>query len=121
MAVLAVVAVLTVGLGVGAAQLDFATGQDSYLDADTPTAVANHRYQELFGGEAMLVMFTMDEGSTVADLFTVANQERFDSRRGGHGRAGRSRLLHHHPHDLARVVEQPGDERGGDIGPRPGG
>ncbi len=75
--VLAAVAVVTAGLGIGLGGLGFATGQDSYLDADTATAVANHRYQELFGGEAMLLMFTMDEGSTVAELFTAGNQQRF--------------------------------------------
>ena len=30
----------------------------------------NERYQSLFGGENMVVLFTVDEGKTVVDLFT---------------------------------------------------
>ena len=74
-AVLAVTAVLAVGAG----RLKFETGQDSYLDADSQAAQDNHRYQELFGGESMVVMFTMPEGTTVVDLFTPDNLARFES------------------------------------------
>ncbi len=45
-----VITVVTVG---GAAQLDFATGQDSYLQPDSREAVTNEEYQELFGGETV--------------------------------------------------------------------
>ncbi len=30
-------------------------------------------YQDLFGGQAMLTLFTMDEGTDVVDLFTPEN------------------------------------------------
>ncbi len=59
--------------------MKFETGQDSYLDADSQAAQDNHRYQELFGGESMVVMFTMPEGTTVVDLFTPDNLARFES------------------------------------------
>lgn len=72
--VLVAVGVVTLLLGLGLTRLGFATGQDSYLDPSTATAKANHRYQELFGGEAMIVLLTAQDGKTVADLFTDANR-----------------------------------------------
>jgi uncharacterized protein len=74
-ATLAAVVLVTIGLGIGVKQLDFATGQDSYLDPDSQVAQDNERYQSLFGGESMVVLFTVDEGKTVADLFTPGNVE----------------------------------------------
>ena len=64
--VVAVTAIATLGL----AQLDFATGQDSYIDPASQVAEDNQRYQSLFGGENMVVLFTVPEGRTVVDLFT---------------------------------------------------
>jgi uncharacterized protein len=61
---------VTVGLGLGITQLDFATGQDSYLDKDSQVAQDNAVYQRLFGGEAMLTVIRMDPGHTVDELFT---------------------------------------------------
>lgn len=75
--VLIVIAAITGVFAVGAGGLEFATGQDSYLDADSPIAKDNEAYQNLFGGELMVVLFTADEGKTIADLFTPANLERF--------------------------------------------
>ena len=75
----AVVVVVTLVLGAGATRLDFATGQDSYLNADEQVYIDNVEYQDLFGGQAMLTLFTMHDGRTVADLFTPANLDRFDS------------------------------------------
>ena len=72
---IAVTALAVVGLG----RLDFATGQDSYLDADSEVARDNAAYQSLFGGENMVVLMTMPSGSTVADLFTPANVAAFDA------------------------------------------
>jgi uncharacterized protein len=72
-ATLAVVAVVTAVFAVGVAQLDFATGQDSYIEPGSQEAKDNREYQELFGGESMVVLFTMPEGSTVVDLFTPEN------------------------------------------------
>lgn len=67
---------ITLVLGVGITQLEFATGQDSYLNEDEEVYQDSVAYQDLFGGQAMLSLFTMDEGQTVADLFTPANIER---------------------------------------------
>jgi uncharacterized protein len=78
LAAAAVVVVLTAILAPGLGRLDFATGQDSYLDPASSTAVANERYQSLFGGEAMVVLLTVDPGRTVVDLFTEANVDRFE-------------------------------------------
>ena len=72
-AVLAVTAVFVIGLG----QLDFATGQDSYLDASSQVALDNTEYQNLFGGESMVVLFTVAQDRTVVDLFTPSNIEQF--------------------------------------------
>ena len=73
---LAVVAALTGGFMIGLNKLDFATGQDSYIDPNSQVAENNHRYQELFGGENMVVLFSMDDGRTVADLFTADNRQK---------------------------------------------
>lgn len=66
---------LTVALGLGITRLEFATGQDSYLNADDQVAIDNVAYQELFGGQLMLVLFTMDEGHTVAELLGGSNRD----------------------------------------------
>jgi hypothetical protein len=70
--VVAISAVLAV---LGIPQLEFATGQDSYLNDDEQTAIDNVEYQNLFGGQAMLTLFSMDDGMTVVDLFTPENIE----------------------------------------------
>jgi len=56
--VLVLVLVITAVLAGGLSRLDFATGQDSYIDKDSTEAQDNRRYQELFGGESMVVLFT---------------------------------------------------------------
>ena len=76
--VLVVVLVVTGVLAGGLSRLDFATGQDSYIDKDSTEAQDNRRYQDLFGGESMVVLFTVPEGGTVVDLFTQANLDRFE-------------------------------------------
>lgn len=76
-ATLAVVALVTVAMGVGLQRLDFATGQDSYIDPASQVAKDNERYQKLFGGENMVVLFTVGEGQSVVDLFTPANITQF--------------------------------------------
>lgn len=68
-AVVVVTALATLGLG----RLDFATGQDSYIDPGSQVAKDNERYQLLFGGENMVVLFTVPEGRTVVDLLTADN------------------------------------------------
>ncbi len=69
--------VLTVALGFGLTRLEFATGQDSYLNSDEQIAKDNVDYQSLFGGQIMLVLFTLDEGTSLADLVTGENRETF--------------------------------------------
>jgi|688.fasta_scaffold05227_4 hydrophobe/amphiphile efflux-3 (HAE3) family protein len=71
--VLGTVVALTVLLALGLPRLTFATGQDSYLNADTEVYTDNIEYQNLFGGQAMLTLFTAEDGRTVADLFTPEN------------------------------------------------
>ena len=66
--VLIIVAVVTAVLAGGLSRLDFATGQDSYIDKDSTEAQDNRRYQDLFGGESMVVLFTVPDGDTVVDL-----------------------------------------------------
>ena len=68
-AVVGVTAILALGLG----KLDFATGQDSYLDPASTVAENNRQYQALFGGENMVVLLTVPEGQTVATLMNPTN------------------------------------------------
>ncbi len=77
MAVAAAMALVTLSLGFGLRRLDFATGQDSYIDPASQVAKDNERYQRLFGGESMVVLFTANEGKTVIDLFAPANVAEF--------------------------------------------
>src|SRR5215207_10202479 len=67
---------ITVVLGLGITRLEFATGQDSYLNKDDQVYKDSVAYQDLFGGQAMVSLFTMDEGSDVVDLFSPENLER---------------------------------------------
>jgi hypothetical protein len=67
---------VTLILGFGITRLDFATGQDSYLNKDDTVYVDNVKYQGLFGGQAMLTLYTMDEGKQVLDFFTADNLAR---------------------------------------------
>lgn len=76
-ATLAVVPVVTLGLAIGLGRLDFATGHDSYIDPSSQVAKDNTRYQNLFGGESMVALFTVPRGNTVVDLFDAANVTQF--------------------------------------------
>ena len=76
-ATLAVAALTTIALGFGLRQLNFATGQDSYIDPASQVARDNHQYQRLFGGESMVVLFTTSPSKNVVDLFTPANIAQF--------------------------------------------
>ena len=68
-----VLVAVTAVLGFGITQLEFATGQDSYLNSDEQVYKDTVAYQDLFGGQAMLSLVTMDEGHTVNELFTPEN------------------------------------------------
>jgi hydrophobe/amphiphile efflux-3 (HAE3) family protein len=77
-AVLVVCLLVSIVLAVGASRLDFATDQDSYLDPDSEVAQDNREYQELFGGEAVLTVFSVPEGSSILDMLTADNIEALD-------------------------------------------
>ena len=71
--VLLLVAV-TVLLGIGATQIEFATGQDSYLNSDSQIAIDNREFQDLFGGEAVILLFSAtDPDADISDLFVGDN------------------------------------------------
>ena len=65
--------IVTLVLGFGITRLEFATGQDSYLNKDEQIYTDSVAYQSLFGGQAMLTLVTMDEGHTVDELFVGEN------------------------------------------------
>ena len=74
--------VITVVLGAGITQLEFATGQDSYLNKDEEIYKDSVAYQDLFGGQAMVTLVTLGEGQELTDLFTpeaVETWERVDA------------------------------------------
>lgn len=73
-AVLLVTLLVSVVLAGGATRLEFATGQDSYLNADSQVAIDNEQYQSLFGGQALITVFNAESGRTALDLFTPANR-----------------------------------------------
>ena len=51
---------ITVLLAAGATRLSFETSQDALIDSGTQVAVDNERFQDEFGGEPMLVLWTGD-------------------------------------------------------------
>jgi predicted RND superfamily exporter protein len=67
-------------LGIGATQIEFATGQDSYLNSDSQIAIDNREFQELFGGEAVILLFTAADPETdVSDLFVGDNLAKLEA------------------------------------------
>ena len=71
--VAAMVVVITVLLGFGARNINFATGQDSYLNPDSQIAIDNVAFQNDFGGETVILLFTSTDGSDVSELYSGAN------------------------------------------------
>jgi hydrophobe/amphiphile efflux-3 (HAE3) family protein len=69
--------VITIGLGAGITQLEFATGQDSYLNKDEDVYKNSVAYQELFGGQAMVTLVTVGDGHELTELFTPENVEQW--------------------------------------------
>ena len=61
---------LTIVLGFGITKLEFATGQDSYLNKSEDVYKNSLAYQDLFGGQAMVTLVTLGEGEELTDLFT---------------------------------------------------
>jgi hydrophobe/amphiphile efflux-3 (HAE3) family protein len=80
---------VTIGLGLGITQLDFATGQDSYLNSNSQVYKDNVVYQRLFGGEAMLTVIRMAPGHTVDELFTGDGQQQLQKFAGTLERSGK--------------------------------
>src|SRR4051794_14153816 len=68
---------ITLILGAGISKLQFATGQDSYLNKSDQVYKDNVAYQNLFGGEAMLTVVSMNEGHRVEELFDAAGRDQF--------------------------------------------
>jgi hydrophobe/amphiphile efflux-3 (HAE3) family protein len=71
--VAAVVVVITIVLGLGARQIEFATGQDSYLNPDSQVAIDNVAFQEDFGGETVILLFSAEDGYDISDLYVDDN------------------------------------------------
>ncbi len=90
---------LTLIAGYGTTKLQFATGQDSYLNSNDQVAKDNVAYQDLFGGEAMLVLLTANEGKDVVDLSNPHNLAEMDRV---------AAELRSHP-DLIEAVVTPGN------------
>ncbi|MBI2708443.1 MAG: MMPL family transporter [Actinobacteria bacterium] len=115
--VVAVVGLLvTLVLGFGITRLRFATGQDSYLNKSERTYKDNFGYQSLFGGEAMVVLLTMRDGKTVADLTDPAARRQIDA--GARALRGRPEVagvitpldaLQYSANLVQRSAETPGD------------
>ena len=73
--------VVTVVLAAGIPKLKFSTGQDSYLNKSDQVYKDNVSYQNLFGGQAMLTLISLDEGHKIDELFTPENRAQFQTKR----------------------------------------
>jgi uncharacterized protein len=69
---------ITALLALGLRQLEFATGQDSYLNQDSQVAIDNVEFQDSFGGEAIIIMFQAEDGADITDLFAGDNLEELE-------------------------------------------
>ena len=81
--VLLAFAVVTGVLALGATSLEFATGQDSYLDGDSQTAIDNELFQDAFGGEALILLFQATDDADISQLLgrgdNLAELERLEA------------------------------------------
>ena len=69
-----VVLALTGVLAIGATKIEFATGQDSYLNTDSQASIDNVEFQNTFGGEAVILLFSSAGDATIEDLMSDANR-----------------------------------------------
>jgi predicted RND superfamily exporter protein len=77
--VMLVLVAITGVLALGARQIDFATGQDSYLNPDSQIAIDNVEFQEQFGGETVILLFTATDPSVdISQLFEGENLATFE-------------------------------------------
>ncbi|HEY3486031.1 MAG TPA: MMPL family transporter, partial [Ilumatobacteraceae bacterium] len=75
---LVVLLAITGVLALGATRIDFATGQDSYLNPDSQIAIDNVAFQESFGGETVILLFSAtDDSVDVSQLFEGENLATF--------------------------------------------
>ena len=70
---LAVLAITGV-LAIGATQIEFATGQDSYLNTDSQASIDNVEFQNTFGGEAVILLFSSEGEATIDELMSETNR-----------------------------------------------
>ena len=68
----------TVFMALGTTQLKFQTSQSSYLNKSDQVYKDDAHYEELFGGQAMVVMISMDQGKTIDQFFTAHNLDQMD-------------------------------------------
>ncbi|MEZ5243485.1 MAG: MMPL family transporter [Acidimicrobiales bacterium] len=69
-----VVLAITGVLAIGATRIEFATGQDSYLNTDSQASIDNVEFQNTFGGEAVILLFSSEGEATIDDLMSDANR-----------------------------------------------
>jgi hydrophobe/amphiphile efflux-3 (HAE3) family protein len=75
--VLTVGALVTAFFAYGCTKLEFSTGQENYLNKSDQIYKDNVKYQDLFGGEAMVTLVTMKPGHTVAELFDASGVQQW--------------------------------------------
>ncbi|MEM7286625.1 MAG: MMPL family transporter [Actinomycetota bacterium] len=72
--VVVVIAAITAAMIPGLARSEFATGQDSYLNSDSQIAIDNVGFQDQFGGETAVLLFSAtDPDARIEDLFSGGN------------------------------------------------
>ena len=69
----AMVVIITIVLGLGGRNIQFKTGQDSYLNPDSQIAIDNVAFQDDFGGETVILLFSSNDGSDISKLYEGAN------------------------------------------------
>ncbi len=73
--VLGTAVVVSVALALGLPRLGFETSQEGLIGEDHPISVQNAEFQRDFGGEAMIAVFSADDGRRIDDLFTSGNRD----------------------------------------------
>lgn len=63
-------AVITAVLAPGLMNLEFATGEESYLDQDSQTAIDNELFQDRFGGESIIFLFQATDDAHVGEILS---------------------------------------------------
>ncbi len=79
-----VVVAITAVLAIGLTQVEFATGQDSYLNPDSQIAIDNVEFQDNFGGETVILL--MSANPTVSTSPTSSAADNLATLESAHGR-----------------------------------